>query len=165
MSSRFDAVIQEFLRETLPTSSKPVRLGGLDGLDRQCGVPPDAPVTPKPCSVSAEPAFVAPRHVAEALPFLGLPLDMFAHGGTSLEVRVRWLDVTLWIAPGDRDAAQLMAEGVGRGRIWTAAELLQLITIADRKPGTVKTITHAKLVMDGDIITVRRRPDSDLFMR
>jgi hypothetical protein len=100
---------------------------------------------------------VAARHVAEALPFLGLSLDEFARGGASLEVHVPWLQVTLWMVPTDRDAARLMAEGIRRGRIWTAGELIQLMQIADRLPETVMTLTGAKLAVDGEITEVRYR--------
>lgn len=99
----------------------------------------------------------AARHIAEALPFLGMSLDEFQSSGASLEVRVPWLDVTLWMVPTEREAAHLMAEGVRRGRIWTAAELMQLMAIADRTPETVKTVTHAKLELDGEITEVRPR--------
>lgn len=98
-------------------------------------------------------------HVAEALPFLGMPLDEFARRGASLEVRVPWLEVTLWMVPTDRDGAQLVAKGIRRGRIWTAGELIQLMQIA-RIPETVETVTHAKLEMDGEITEVRRGDDS-----
>lgn len=101
-----------------------------------------------------------PAQVAEALPFLGMPLDEFQRARASLEVRVPWLDVTLWLVPTDRDAAGLMGEGVERGRIWTAAELMQFMAIADRTPETVKTLTHAKLELDGEITEVRPRGDS-----
>jgi hypothetical protein len=100
------------------------------------------------------------RHVAEALPFLGMPLDMFAREGALLEVRVPWLDVTLWMVPAARDVSRLMAEGVRRGRIWTAAELMQFMSIADRTPEGVKTITHAKVELDAEISDVRVR-DAD----
>jgi hypothetical protein len=98
-----------------------------------------------------------PRHVAEALPFLAMPLDMFALAGASLEVRVPWLDVTLWMVPTDRDGDRLMAEGVSRGRIWTAGELMQLMAIGDQTPEIVRTIAHAKLAVGGEIIEVRPR--------
>lgn len=93
--------------------------------------------------------------VAEALAILGTPLDMFARAGTCLEVRVRWLDVTLWFVPTDRDVLRLSAEGISRGRIWTAAELTQLMAIGARTSHTAKTLAHAKLAMDGGIIEVR----------
>jgi hypothetical protein len=169
LSSRFDAVIRAFLQETPPTSFRPVRLDGLDGLNRQGGVPLDTPVAPQEHSAPAalpgeapptEATPLEPCHVAEALPFLRMPLDVFARAGASLEVRVPWLDVTLWIVPADRNAVALMAEGVQRGRIWTAAELMQFMAIADRNPETVKTVTHAKTELDGEITRVRPRADS-----
>ena len=107
--------------------------------------------------LTGRPSVRPARHVAEALPFLRMPLDVFARAGASLEVRVPWLDVTMWMVPTGRDAVQLMAEGVQRGRIWTAAELMQFMAIADRTPETVRTLTHAKLGMDGEITEVRTR--------
>ncbi len=112
--------------------------------------PPDPP-SERPNEVQRKPA----HHVAEALPFLRMPLDVFARVGASLEVRVPWLDVTLWMVPTDRDVAWLMAEGVRRGRIWTATELMQFMAIGDRTPEKVKTVTHAKLGLDGEITEVR----------
>jgi hypothetical protein len=94
---------------------------------------------------------------AEILPLarvLSLPLDQFAWEGPLLEVRVPWFDATLWMVPADRDASQLMAVGVGRGRIWTAAELMQVMAIADRTPEVVKTVMHAKAELDGEITEV-----------
>lgn len=115
-----------------------------------------APASPQAIQAS-ELTPSGPRHVAEALPFLAMPLDMFALAGASLEVRIPWLNVTLWMAPTDRDAAALMAEGIGRGRIWTAGELIGLMAIADRTPEVVKTVTHAKLELDGEVTQVRPR--------
>src|SRR5262249_55453226 len=113
-----------------------------------------------------EPAPAARQgHVAEALPFLGMSLEDFRARGALLEVAVSWLGDTLWFVPADTDVHRLMSEGVRRGRIWTCSELTQLLTITGRTLETVKTITHAKLEMDGDIIAVRRRPDFDVFMR
>jgi hypothetical protein len=75
---------------------------------------PARPVLPVP-AVPLDPGRVssAARHVAEALPFLGMSLDEFQARGAHLELRVPWLDVTLWMVPTDRDAGALMAEGVG----------------------------------------------------
>jgi hypothetical protein len=99
--------------------------------------------------------------VAEAVPFLRKPLHVFARTGASLEVRVPWLDVTLWIVPASPDAHQLMTEGVRRGRIWTATELIQFMSISDRTPEAVKTVTHVKLQMDGEIARVRQHRCGD----
>ncbi len=105
----------------------------------------------------ADPTSETSHHVAEALPFLAMPLDEFRARGALLEVRVPWLSVTLWMVPAEGDVELLLAEGVSRGRIWTAAELTNLMTICDRTPEGMKTITHAKLLANGDIVEVRRR--------
>jgi hypothetical protein len=118
-----------------------------------------APRQPEPAPPARQ------RHVTEALLLLDMPLEDFQARGALLEVRVPWLDVTLWFVPTADDVHRLAGEGVHRGRIWTACELMQLLTIPDRTPAAVSTITHAKLAMDGDIIAVRRQPDSDAFMR
>ena len=93
--------------------------------------------------------------VVEALPFLAMSLDDFATRGAALEISVTWLDVTLWLVPGERDAQALVLDGVARGRIWTSHELGDLMTVADRTPERVKVITHAKVEMDGDLVTIR----------
>ena len=55
------------------------------------------------------------------------------------------------------DVTRLMAEGIRRGRIWTADELLQFMAITDRTPAMVQRLAHAKLEMDGEIVDARRR--------
>jgi len=100
---------------------------------------------------------VGARSVAEALPFLAMTLEEFQARGALLEVRVPWLEVTLWFVPTDDDVDLLMAGGMRRGRIWTASELMQLLAIAGGTPETVSTITHAKLATDGEVVAIRRR--------
>ena len=86
-----------------------------------------------------------------------MPLDQFAREGQLLEVRVPWHAETLWFVPDERDAATLGHEGVDRGRVWTAAELIALMALPDRTPAMVQSIALAKLAVDGDIVDVRRR--------
>jgi hypothetical protein len=97
--------------------------------------------------------------LAEAIPFLALSLDEFATRGALLELRVAWLPTTLWLVPVERDVAALMREGVSRGRIWTAGELRNLMTLSPRTPATVSTLAHAKLAVDGEISEVRTRTE------
>src|SRR5262249_3588225 len=100
---------------------------------------------------------IGPFPLAEALPFLWMPLDVFAQAEASLEVRVPWLRATLWLVPTERDAAALGAEGVTRGRIWTTTELMNLMDIADRTPEMVKCLALAKLELGGEVVEVRPR--------
>jgi hypothetical protein len=85
---------------------------------------------------------------------LAMPLDQFARDGQSLEVRVPWLDVTLWFVPEERDAEALVRDGVSRGRVWTAGELMDVMAISGRTRWALRTIALAKLTFGGDIAAV-----------
>ena len=86
---------------------------------------------------------------------LGMPLDQYARTGAPLEIRVPWCPDTLWFVPADADADRLAGEDVGRGRIWTAAELALLMALPGLTPAVVETLARAKLAVDGDIVEVR----------
>jgi hypothetical protein len=86
-----------------------------------------------------------------------MSLDRFEVEGSPLEVRVRWLSETLWFVPTERDAATLGREGIGRGRVWTARELMDLMAIPDRPQEVVEVIAAAKIAFDGDIHEIRSR--------
>jgi hypothetical protein len=60
--------------------------------------------------------------------------------------------------PDERDAEALGREGVNRGRAWTARELRDVLAMADRASDAVRTITLAKLAVDGDVVEIRRSP-------
>jgi hypothetical protein len=86
---------------------------------------------------------------------LAMPLDQFAREGQLLEVRVPWLDVTVWFVPEERDAEALGREGVPRGRVWTATELMGVMALPGRTAETVQGLALAKRAIDGDIVDVR----------
>ena len=88
---------------------------------------------------------------------LAMPLDQFAREGQCLEIRVAWHTETLWFVPDERDTAALMRDGVGRGRVWTARELAELLALSDQTLTTVRTVALAKRAIDGDIVEVRGR--------
>jgi hypothetical protein len=81
---------------------------------------------------------------------IAMPLDVFARNGQWLEVRVPWVKVTLWVVPEERDAETLGGEGVHRGRVWTARELIGVMAITGRSEA-LPSITLAKIRFDGDI--------------
>jgi hypothetical protein len=88
---------------------------------------------------------------------LAMPLDQFAREGQCLEIRVAWHTETLWFVPDERDAAALVHDGVGRGRVWTARELTELLALSDQTLTTVRAVALAKRAIDGDIVEVRGR--------
>lgn len=69
---------------------------------------------------------------------VALPLDRYTREGAPLEIRVPWHAETLWLVPTDRDAATLGRGSVGRGRAWTATELIALMALPDRTPDIVQ---------------------------
>lgn len=83
--------------------------------------------------------------------------DFAAHGAVT-EIRVPGIPETLFMAPTLDDARRLMVwEGVSRGRIWTAAELADVVTIPNRTPETWAAIAIAKITFDGDVVEIRQR--------
>jgi hypothetical protein len=89
---------------------------------------------------------------------LGMPLDQYAKEGAPLEIRVLWLpETTLWFVPDLRHAQKLMPEGIGRGRIWTAQELMDLMATRGLTPEQVSLVAVAKLTFDGTLSEVRPR--------
>ncbi len=56
-----------------------------------------------------------------------------------------------------RDADALVRDGVSRGRVWTATELMDVMAISGRTQEALRTIALAKLTFDGDIAAVIRR--------
>lgn len=90
---------------------------------------------------------------------LRLPLARFAEAPTSLEVWVPWHPETLWFVPGETDVATRMAEGIGRGRVWTARELADLLALSPT-PAQARTVARAKLELVGEVVEVRPRAGS-----
>ena len=98
--------------------------------------------------------------VASLLP---MPLDDFAGRGAPLAVRVPWYDELLWFVPAEAEAVLLEQEGIHRGRIWTAAELLGLLRIPGLTQEQSITVARAKLAFTGEVVMVTgplRRPAS-----
>jgi hypothetical protein len=91
-----------------------------------------------------------------------MPLHVFEREGCPLEVRVGWLPVTLWFVPRGADVEALAQEGVSRGRVWTARDLADLLSIPGLTPEQARTIAHAKLEFGGVVVEVRERsPDQE----
>ncbi len=94
---------------------------------------------------------------AEAVAYMvAMALDQYAREGAPLEIRVRWQERTFWFAADERDAEALGGDGVSRGRVWTARELIQLTALSSRNPRSLRAIALAKLAVDGGIAEVKR---------
>ena len=86
---------------------------------------------------------------------LGMPLDRFEREGAPMEIRVPWLPVTLWLVPAEADAEALVGEGVSRGRVWTAWELMDLLAIPGLTREQAQTVARVKATFDGEVVEVR----------
>ncbi len=101
------------------------------------------------------------RGFAEAVTrFLGMPLHQFAREGAFLEIEVPWLEVTLFFVPTEADMRTLTMEGISRGRVWTARELMDLLAIPRLTPQQAQTVALAKLEFGGEVVAVRSRARS-----
>jgi hypothetical protein len=92
-------------------------------------------------------------------------LSEFARGHQGLELRVPYLDQTIWFVPSGEFAAQLVREGVGRGRIWTARELKDLATDPTLSRPDLERIVRLKNALGGEIVAVTSDPDSSAAPR
>jgi len=86
---------------------------------------------------------------------LNQKLSEFQRSGCPLEIEVPGLNVTIWFVPQEEDAEKLAAEGIRRGRIWTAAELLNLWQ-GGYSDAEVLDIARVKLKFSGEVVDVRR---------
>jgi hypothetical protein len=123
--------------------------------------PPSNPATNLPGSgIAAAPATIRPGSpdfsAAVARP-LGLLLHAFSGAGQMLEVRVPWLSATLWWVPDGAAAETLVAEGVSRGRVWTAGELADVLSVPGITGESARMVALAKLGIDGEVTAVRPR--------
>lgn len=86
---------------------------------------------------------------------LRIPLPQFEREGSPTEIKVTWFSKTLWFVPTANDATALVKEGVSRGRIWTAKELMDFLSVPNLPVEQAKTIALAKLEFGGEVVAVR----------
>ena len=85
---------------------------------------------------------------------LRMPLSKFGRKGCPIEIKVPDLPETLWFVPGIPHVDPLVQKGIDRGRIWTAAELTDLLQIPGLNAEGIATIARAKAEFGGDLISV-----------
>jgi hypothetical protein len=98
-----------------------------------------------------------PGFAEEVARLVAMHLDQYAREGAQLEIRVPWQAETLWLVPEGRDTEALDREGVDRGRVWTARELMEVMALPDLAADTVRTIAIAKMTFGGNIVKIKRR--------
>ena len=101
-------------------------------------------------SVSAKPAGT-PLSTVEVL---AVPLSRFAREGRLVEVAVPWWEESLFFVPGSAEAEALRSRGVRRGRVWTAAELADLLSLPGLTAEAVETVGRVKAALQAEILSV-----------
>jgi hypothetical protein len=86
---------------------------------------------------------------------LDMTLSEFERGKSMLEVAVPGLGETLWFVPSSRHAEQLRQEGIRRGRVWTSAELRDLLAAPGLTHEAALSVARAKLAFSGTVVEVR----------
>jgi hypothetical protein len=86
--------------------------------------------------------------------FVGMTCGQFARERFSVEIRLPDVDETLWLVPQPADAARLVSEGIARGRIFTAHELADLLSIPALRPDDFQKLVQLKTAFDADIVAV-----------
>ena len=71
-----------------------------------------------------------------------------------MEIRVPWLDQTIWFVPGGLEMQVLLSRGIHRGRLWTAGELSELWKMFSREPGEAAKLGRLKSGFDGELLSV-----------
>lgn len=99
----------------------------------------------------AEGAPVAPADL------LSVSMNGFAEADCVLEVRVTWWPDTLCFVPAVQDAEALWREGVSRERVWTAHELLVLLSGPPPAPDGLRIIMIARREFAGEVVEARPR--------
>lgn len=85
---------------------------------------------------------------------LNLSFSEFERSGCPIEIAVPGLSVSLWFVPQEKDAAALVGQGIGRGRIWTARELGDLLDAPGMTPEDAVSIARAKIAFSAEVVDV-----------
>jgi len=83
-----------------------------------------------------------------------MSLSQYAAEGRALEVRVPWLEETLWFVPTLEQVGRLMSQGVQRGRIWTAGELADLMKIPGGRREDFATLARVKFEFGAELVSI-----------
>ncbi len=99
----------------------------------------------------------------EILQFLGLErqildmsLEQFEQSALAIEIRVPWLEVTLWWVPREEQVMELVRSGIERGHIYTAHELTNLTRLTARVDSNsdIPKIAQLKLAFNATVLMV-----------
>ncbi len=85
---------------------------------------------------------------------LNLSLVEFAAQHHSIELAVPWLEETIWFVPRAEHIDDLVSDGIHRGRIWTAGELQDLLSIDGMTQQELVGLSRLKLAFGGEVLSI-----------
>ena len=91
-----------------------------------------------------------------------MSLDQFSREGRVIEVRVPWLDMTLWFVPTLDYIDRLLTRGVHRGRIWTAGELTDLMKVGLGCREAARTLGRIKVDFGAELVSISVPAETDV---
>jgi len=80
-----------------------------------------------------------------------MPLDRFARAGMIVEVDSAILGQRVWFVSGEAEVQRLLRQGIGRGNIYSAVELMSLLSLPGLNNEAVKSVHVAKRLFDGTV--------------
>jgi hypothetical protein len=98
-----------------------------------------------------------PSGPSQADGLLQMSLAQFYSAGELIEWAVDWLEASLWFVPNAADVETLAREGVSRGHIWTALELMDVLGIPHLPAEEITTLAAVKREFGGQVIKARPR--------
>jgi hypothetical protein len=99
--------------------------------------------------------------VTEVTEILDMSISRFAQAGRAVEVRVPWLDDTLWWVSGLEQVKRLLDRGVSRGRILTAGELANLGKVTGTHLNDAIRLVRMKAAFGATLLSVDLLSDED----
>ena len=97
--------------------------------------------------------------------FIGMSCSEFGRQRFAVEIRIPGVDGTIWLAPQPVDAARLVSEGIGRGRIFTSRELTDLLSIEALTPDDFQKIARMRVAFGAEIVAVTNDVESSAALR
>lgn len=95
----------------------------------------------------------------ESDPLLGMSLDVFRSRSLILRVWSKVLDEGIYFVSGEAQVQALLEQGISRGKIYSAQELLALLELPGLSGEGVKLIHEAKQLFSGTATEVRVMPE------
>ena len=85
---------------------------------------------------------------------LEMSLREFEQQGLAIEMRVPWVDGTLWLVPKAPHVAALLRQGIRRGRIWTLRELADFVSAPGVTRQDIANIARLKVAFGAEIVSI-----------